>query len=186
MRILVIALAAGLGLSAIPQPVAAQYSDRERRTAEQLRQARRAEELARLRRQRLERELALARRADRERAERLRRLAIRDRRYDDVDRDRYGRYVIIRDRDRYDDDDDNDRKRRRGPSFCRDGRGHPVHGRRWCYDKGWGLGNGRVVVLDRRHDRPIIWDGRRIPDRDRRGRDGVLERVGDIMRGRAY
>ncbi|HEX8695546.1 MAG TPA: hypothetical protein VF746_24245 [Longimicrobium sp.] len=27
-----------------------------------------------------------------------------------------------------------------GPSFCRNGRGHPVYGRSWCLDKGFGLG----------------------------------------------
>lgn len=30
-----------------------------------------------------------------------------------------------------------------GPPFCRNGQGHPVHGRRWCVDKGFGLGSGR-------------------------------------------
>jgi len=24
-----------------------------------------------------------------------------------------------------------------GPPFCRNGQGHPVHGQRWCQDKGW-------------------------------------------------
>lgn len=28
-----------------------------------------------------------------------------------------------------------------GPAFCRSGEGHPVHGREWCRQKGWGLGN---------------------------------------------
>lgn len=27
-----------------------------------------------------------------------------------------------------------------GPAFCRSGAGHPVHGRRWCLEKGFGLG----------------------------------------------
>jgi hypothetical protein len=27
------------------------------------------------------------------------------------------------------------------PAFCRSGAGHPVHGRRWCEDKGWGVYN---------------------------------------------
>jgi hypothetical protein len=48
------------------------------------------------------------------------------------------------------------------PSFCRSGAGHPVWGRQWCIDKGFGLGSdgdvrwGRVinpdVVLRRRVD----------------------------------
>ena len=33
------------------------------------------------------------------------------------------------------------------PSFCRSGAGHPVHGRAWCIDKGFGLGRSYV-----RHD----------------------------------
>ena len=31
---------------------------------------------------------------------------------------------------------------RRGPAFCRSGAGHPVWGRRWCLEKGFGLGGG--------------------------------------------
>ena len=30
------------------------------------------------------------------------------------------------------------------PSFCRSGAGHPVHGRAWCIDKGFGLGRSSV------------------------------------------
>jgi hypothetical protein len=30
-----------------------------------------------------------------------------------------------------------------GPKFCRSGAGHPVFGREWCNDKGFGLGNRR-------------------------------------------
>jgi hypothetical protein len=33
------------------------------------------------------------------------------------------------------------------PAFCRSGAGHPVHGRSWCIDKGFGLGRSYV-----RHD----------------------------------
>lgn len=31
------------------------------------------------------------------------------------------------------------------PSFCRSGAGHPVWGRQWCIDKGFGLGNDTAV-----------------------------------------
>ena len=31
----------------------------------------------------------------------------------------------------------------KGPKFCRNGNGHPVHGRQWCVNKGFGLGNAR-------------------------------------------
>ena len=55
-----------------------------------------------------------------------------------------------------------DRDLKGAPSFCRSGAGHPVFGRQWCIDKGFGLGSdgnvrwGRVVnpdvVLRRRVD----------------------------------
>ena len=63
--------------------------------------------------------------------------------------------VVRDDRDRDDrkgrtDDDDDDRYRGglnkgegKGPKFCRTGAGHPVHGRQWCVDKGFGLANSR-------------------------------------------
>ena len=58
----------------------------------------------------------------------------RDRDYDDrYDRRRDDRY----DRDRY------EVNRRNAPPFCRSGNGHPVHGREWCRQKGYGLGNDR-------------------------------------------
>lgn len=69
--------------------------------------------------------------------------------------------------DRSDDDweyDDDGRRGERGggPAFCRTGEGHPVFGRDWCWDKGFGVGdrgyndrygNGRSDdVLGRRKD----------------------------------
>lgn len=59
-----------------------------------------------------------------------------------------------------------------GPPFCRNGSGHPVHGRQWCLEKGWGLGNDRGLwdlgredrrIPRRRNDRSILDDvlGRR-------------------------
>ena len=45
-------------------------------------------------------------------------------------------------------------RRERGPAFCRSGEGHPVHGRSWCVEKGFGLGEGRYDDrYDRRDDR---------------------------------
>jgi len=32
-------------------------------------------------------------------------------------------------------------KQQNGPSFCRSGAGHPVYGRQWCIDRGFGLGS---------------------------------------------
>lgn len=40
-----------------------------------------------------------------------------------------------------------------GPPFCRSGAGHPKHGKQWCIDKGWGLGNDGRVFDTRREDR---------------------------------
>lgn len=81
----------------------------------------------------------------------------RDCRIDDR-RDRRDRRIDRRDRDRA----------RGGPPFCRNGSGHPVHGRRWCREKGFGLGSDR---FDRR-------------DRDRRDRDGgIIFRLPDSRRG---
>lgn len=67
---------------------------------------------------------------------------------------------------------------RQGPAFCRNGQGHPVHGRRWCQDKGFGLGNER-------------WERARVEDiifgqpRDRRRYDNgaTMNRtvLGDIL-----
>ena len=53
-----------------------------------------------------------------------------------------------RDDERYDRVARNDRgnaKRGNGPPFCRNGQGHPVHGWRWCEQKGWGSSRGRSV-----------------------------------------
>lgn len=68
-----------------------------------------------------------------------------------------------------------------GPAFCRSGQGHPVFGRRWCLDKGFGLDRARW----RRGDiGDIIF--RRSPRRhgsilDRMGLEEIL---GDIILGR--
>ena len=70
-----------------------------------------------------------------------------------------------------------------GPPFCRNGQGHPVHGRRWCQEKGWGLGNASVWERARWED-VIFGDDRRSRQR------GVLDRrtlgdvLGDVVLGR--
>lgn len=50
--------------------------------------------------------------------------------------------------------DDRDRRDRAngGPPFCRNGQGHPVHGRRWCEEKGYEV-YGSGSVLDSRTTR---------------------------------
>jgi hypothetical protein len=76
------------------------------------------------------------------------------------DRDTNRPELIRRGEDRRADDrrwDDQRRGDRPGPAFCRSGAGHPVHGRQWCRDKGFGLGGdvlfGRTGrVDDRRSD----------------------------------
>lgn len=78
------------------------------------------------------------------------------------DYERDGRY----EREARDDRDRRDRGyegRKNGPPFCASGAGHPVHGRQWCHEKGYRVGN------DRRYD-------------DRRDRDRVT--LGDIIFGR--
>ena len=73
-------------------------------------------------------------------------------------------------------------KQGNGPPFCRNGDGHPVHGRQWCVDKGWGLGNDRDILNRRRHER-------RNPNRndDRTILDDVLGRRYSVdILGRRY
>jgi len=79
----------------------------------------------------------------------------------------------------------------RGPEFCRNGAGHPVHGRRWCVEKGFGLGHPRVARRDRR-DRER-WERERwndvvfSPSRYRERADLFGARVLiDIVGGRVY
>jgi hypothetical protein len=91
-------------------------------------------------------------------------------------------------------DDRRAKKHGRGPAFCRSGAGHPVHGRRWCLEKGYGLGVRGVhdtrwerrywddVVFGRRwyRTRGSYVDGRVLVDVVGRGVYGRL----DIMRRR--
>lgn len=80
-------------------------------------------------------------------------------------------------------DGDEDQGRRGPPAFCRSGEGHPVWGRSWCVDKGFGLGEGDGVWG---------WDDTledvmlRTPDRDRAvlDRGGLIDVLGDIVFGR--
>jgi hypothetical protein len=163
---MVAAAGAALGIS-MPMEAAAQgNSNRARQQQEVQRQREQARETARqaaerrqsAERDRLRRQQEAANRAglvlrrddyDRARRERDR----RDDRYDP-------RGIYDRRDDRYDPRDRRDtRYDRRGPAFCRSGEGHPVHGRRWCTDKGFGLGRehsrdvwGDIVFGDRRYD----------------------------------
>ncbi len=133
--------------------------------------------------------------------------ALRDLATDARDRDRsdrtIGDIILGRDGDRDRDEraDRRDRKDResarergkqknkagKGPPFCRNGEGHPVHGRQWCRDKGFGLGSG---LGGRWEDRgswgDIILGSPRGGDR-RRGavdRGGLIDVLGDVVFGR--
>lgn len=102
----------------------------------------------------------------------------------DYDRDRYyDRRDYDRDRDRYVRRaayDSYIRQGKGGPKFCRTGAGHPVHGRAWCIQKGFGLGGGS------RWDR-VNWGDAYL--RNGRtsgsvGRVGLSDIVGSMMYGR--
>lgn len=64
------------------------------------------------------------------------------------------------------------RAKARGPAFCRSGAGHPVFGRRWCVDKGFGL--------PARAHPPLRWERRywegNLPHSRTRHRGGTLGR----------
>jgi hypothetical protein len=67
------------------------------------------------------------------------------------------------------------------PAFCRSGAGHPVWGREWCVEKGFGLGSGAGTLWSRGNVTDVIF-GRSYPTRLDRG--GLLDVVGDIVFGR--
>jgi hypothetical protein len=152
-----------------PAEVAAQgNSNRARQQQELQRQREQARESAR-------REAERRQEAERVRQRRVQEQANRSglvlRRNDDYDRNRRDDYDRNRRNDRRDDRYDpwdgrdrrddryDDRYDRRGPAFCRSGEGHPVKGRQWCRDKGFGLGRersrdvwGDIIYRDRRYD----------------------------------
>ena len=135
-----------------------------------------------------------AQRQRQQQREEARRQAERDR--DRRDQRQLPAGIVLRrnDRDRYDDRYDrrdrrddpwdifgrrDDRYDRRGPAFCRSGEGHPVFGRQWCREKGFGLGRDRyndiwgdIIFRDRRYTQ-------------RQMSRGVLERIlGSVVLGR--
>jgi hypothetical protein len=66
------------------------------------------------------------------------------------------------------------------PAFCRSGAGHPVWGREWCLDKGFGLGSGAGTLWSRGRVDDVVFRG--YPERLDRG--GLLDVLGDIVLGR--
>jgi hypothetical protein len=72
-----------------------------------------------------------------------------------------------------------------GPAFCRNGQGHPVHGRQWCQQKGFGLGSER---WDRARWDDIIFgqprDRRRYDDGSVMNRGTLADILGNVVLGR--
>jgi hypothetical protein len=68
------------------------------------------------------------------------------------------------------------------PAFCRSGAGHPVHGREWCMDKGFGLGSRSGTMWSRGSIEDVVF--RRRTDGDRLDRGGLAGVLGDIVFGR--
>jgi hypothetical protein len=94
-----------------------------------------------------------------------------DRRWDDRDSDsdrRNGKYK-------------NNKGRGNGPAFCRNGQGHPVHGREWCRQKGYNTGYGNYSRVD--WGDVILRRGRY--DRQRDLNRGTLQDIlGSVVLGR--
>lgn len=67
------------------------------------------------------------------------------------------------------------------PAFCRSGAGHPVGGREWCLDKGFGLGSRNGTLWSRGGIDDVIW---RRPTADRLDRGGLAGVLGDVIFGR--
>jgi hypothetical protein len=153
-------MAAGATINAAPAELSAQGRSSNTSTLEQIRAAEREAERERLRSER-EREQERQMRTSTVRGADARRIDERDARRDDR---AWG--------DIY---DAKQNRNGNGPAFCRSGQGHPVHGREWCRDKGWGLGAQRDVFGD------IIF---RQP-KDRRYEQRTLGRgtLGDILGG---
>jgi hypothetical protein len=73
----------------------------------------------------------------------------------------------------------NDRVTGGSPTFCRSGQGHPVWGRQWCLDKGFGLGAQQDVRWGRTGDISDIILGRRVSS-GTITRDVLLNLLGDV------
>ncbi|HEX6373078.1 MAG TPA: hypothetical protein VF006_29415 [Longimicrobium sp.] len=72
--------------------------------------------------------------------------------------------------------------RANAPAFCRSGQGHPVQGREWCIEKGFGLGSRSGTVWSRGGIGDVVF---RSPDyRTRLDRGGLLGVLGDVVLGR--
>ena len=72
-----------------------------------------------------------------------------------------------------------DRVREGSPSFCQSGAGHPVWGRQWCLDKGFGLGANQDVRWGTTRTVSDIIFGRR-PTTATLARDALLGLLGPV------
>jgi len=66
------------------------------------------------------------------------------------------------------------------PSFCRSGAGHPVWGRQWCIDKGFGLGDDQGVRWARVIDHQDVIFRRQVTT-DPLPRTVLLDVLGDVV-----
>lgn len=72
--------------------------------------------------------------------------------------------------------------RENAPAFCADGDGHPVWGRQWCLDKGFGLGRSNERLWSRATIDDILFS--RQVEADRYDRRGLIDVLGDVVFGR--
>ncbi|MEX2582576.1 MAG: hypothetical protein WD766_04855 [Gemmatimonadota bacterium] len=70
-----------------------------------------------------------------------------------------------------------------GPPFCRNGQGHPVFGRDWCYERGFGLG-ARDIRWDDRGWEDVIFGGQQRQRSGSLDRGGLADVLGDVIYGR--
>lgn len=70
-------------------------------------------------------------------------------------------------------------KKGNGPPFCRNGQGHPVHGREWCARKGWSGGSWRDAGWT-----DVIFRGPGSRRESRIGQRTVADILGDVVFGR--
>lgn len=75
-----------------------------------------------------------------------------------------------------------ERPRGNAPAFCRSGAGHPVWGRDWCIDQGFGLGSERGTIWSRGDVDDIVF--RRPIEREGLDRGGLIDVLGDVVFGR--
>ncbi|MFL5469665.1 MAG: hypothetical protein ACJ8AE_07730 [Gemmatimonadaceae bacterium] len=72
-----------------------------------------------------------------------------------------------------------DRVNSGAPAFCRSGQGHPVWGRQWCLEKGFGLGTSQDTRWGASGDVGDIVFGRRVPT-PILTRDALLALLGNV------